>query len=428
MSTIHEPLVAEPTEAIARVPEAAIQDAWVRGLFIPDGLHTTEGEPVRIHTRGRLNRDSGPDVLGARITIGDVLWAGDVEIHPASSAWEAHGHHLDPAYNRVVLHVILSADRRTGTLRREDGSVLPELVLLPHLDRSLRSLLRAFYLEPRHAPNCSPRWDEVDSALRRSWVRHLGTERLRTRARALARTYTKRPDLDALLVRRMFRALGYTANADAFEALASRLDLARLRGLEGEAVLSSLRAASGLDESSLFDLEGETDLDDGLRPMSRDAWKRGGRPANAPARRLAQAAAWLSPGGVLRGDGLAVLADALTLGLEDALDALRPDIEDGHRLGATRAARVLADAVLPVLLVEAELREDPALEAAVLEAYDALPATDDHVVRRFTDVGLKPKTASEAQGVHQLARTYCDEGRCARCAIGQTLYPALAKA
>ena len=422
---VSEPLVAEPAEAVARVPEAAIQDAWVRGLFDPTALRTTDGRPVRVVERGQLNGDSGPDVTGARVEIDGLLWAGDVEVHPTSASWEAHGHHADPAYDRVVLHVVLAADRRTGTLSRADGSALPELVLLPHLDRSLRSLLHAFYVTPRAAPNCSERWAEVDPVLRRAYVRRLGAERLRDRARALGRAYTRRPDLDRLLVGRAFRALGYEANADAFQGLADRLDLADLRTRDADAIHRTLLAASGLAPDDLFRQPDAPALP--RPPMRRDAWKRGGRPANAPTRRVAQAAAWLGPGGPLRSDPVATLADALAEGVGAALDALRPQPPAGPRLGRTRAAQVLADAVLPVLWVDAEQREDPALEDAVLGAYDALPAVSDRVTRRFEDAGLKPKTATEAQGAHHLARAYCDEGRCARCAIGRALYPALGR-
>ena len=419
---VAEPLVAEPPDRIARVPEAAIQDAWVRGLFATDALRTTDGQPVEIVHLGTLNGDSGPDVHDARVVIDGVLWAGDVEVHTTSAAWEAHGHHRDPAYDRVVLHVVLAADRRTGTLRRADGSALPELVLLPHLDRSLRALLRAFHVEPQGAPRCGARWGEVDTGLARAWARHLGTERLRRRTRALGREYGRRPDLDRLLVRRMFRALGYEANADAFEALAARLPLADLRQRSGAEVHAALLAASSLAPAELF-----TGAPAGLLPPMRpEAWRRGGRPANAPVRRIAQAAAWLAPGGPLRHDAVATLAEALGKGVDSALDLLRSAPPDGSsRLGLTRAVRVLADAVLPVLLLDAEQREDPAREIAVLDAYDALPASVDRVTRRFAELGLRPRSAAEAQGVHQLARSYCEEGRCARCAIGRALYPAL---
>ena len=415
--------MAEPAQAIARVPEAAIQDAWVHGLFDASALRTTDGQPVAVVQRGRLNRDSGPDVTDARVQIGGVLWAGDVEVHTVSGAWHAHGHHLDPAYDRVVLHVVLGADRQTGTLRRADGSALPELVLLPHLDRSLRALLRAFYLQPRRAPHCASRWAEVPEPVRRDWIRQLGAERLHDRARALGRAYGQRPDLDRLLVGRAFRALGYEANADAFETLAGRLPLSRLRTLDGPAVHAAILSASGLARSDLF-----VDAPGDLPPMRAEAWKRGGRPANAPLRRIAQAAAWLAPGGPFRRDAVAELAEAVEAGHRAALDRLRATPPDGSApLGAARAARVLADAVLPVLLVDAEQREAPGLAAAVGEVFAALPPASDRVVRQFADAGLRPRSAAEVQGAHQLARAYCDEGRCARCAIGQALYPALAR-
>ncbi|WP_412062733.1 DUF2851 family protein [Rubrivirga sp. IMCC45206] len=416
--------VSEPAGAIARVPEAAIQDAWVRGLFDPSALATTEGAAVEILTRGTLNTDSGPDVTGARLRIGGLLWAGDVEIHTTSAAWEAHGHHDDPAYNRVVLHVVLAADRRTGLLRRQEGSALPELVLLPHLHESLRSILRSFYLVPHTAPNCSARWREVPEDARRRWVEVLGVERLRQRAAALGRAFGTAPDLDRLLIARAFRALGYEANADAFETLAGRVDLGALRQRSGPEILDALHAAAGMADDGLF-----ADGPPHPAPMRPEAWKRGGRPANAPRRRMAQAAAWLAPVGPLRRHAVDALAEALAVSTRAALDRLRPPTPDGTpALGRTRATRVLADAALPVLLLDAELRESPAREAAVLSAYHALPPVADRVTRRFAEAGLAPKSAAQAQGAHRLARDFCDEGRCARCAIGQALYPALAHA
>ena len=423
MSSVHEPLVAEPAEFLDRIPEAAIQDAWVRGLFDPSALQTTMGEPVCVLRRGDLNRDSGPDIADARIEIGSVLWAGDIEIHTTSRAWEAHGHHRDPAYDRVVLHVVLSPDVRTGTLRRADGSVLPELVLLPHLDRALVSLLRSFYLSPATPPQCRSRWDEVPVSLRRDWVGWLGDERLRARTRALADAYGRRPDLDRLLVARAFRALGYEPNADAFETLAGRLDLGGLRSLDGRAIHQLLLALSGLGDATLFE-----SIPMAAHPMRREAWKRGGRPANAPLRRLAQAAAWLAPSGPFHLDPVATLAAGVQCSAHAALDLLRPPTpDDAAPLGQTRASRVLIDAVLPILLLDADQRGDLELEAAVFDVYRSLPSPSDRIVRKFAEAGLRARSAAQAQGIHQLVRSYCTEGRCARCAIGRAIYPALAE-
>ncbi|HEX9951347.1 MAG TPA: DUF2851 family protein [Rubricoccaceae bacterium] len=426
--TVEPLVVSEP--GLDAVPEAVVQHAWGRGLFGRDALQTTEGEAVRVDRTGRLNRASGPDFSGALVHIGGLAWAGDVEIHRTSADWERHGHHTDPAYSRVVLHVVLTADARTGTLRRSDGSALPELVLLPHLDRSLAAVVRDLAAAAVDAPRCRTRWPEVPPALAADWLRALGAARLRSRAAVLGRAYGRRPDLGALLVGRVFRALGYADNADAMETLAARLPLGVVRSLEDPAdVLALVVGAAGLTTPLAPD--GLADrfaavAPAGLVPMLREAWHRSGRPANAPRTRLAQAAALVAPGGVLRTDAVARFAAALDIGPDAALDLLRPMPADATpRLGADRARDTFVNAVAPVLLLDAEMRGDAALDARVVETVARLPAARDRITDGFRAAGTPLRRALDAQGAHALARDYCDEGRCARCAVGRHLWPGL---
>ena len=237
-------VVSEP--GLDAVPEAVVQHAWGRGLFDRTALRTTEGEAVRVVRTGRLNRASGPDFSDALVHVGGLAWAGDVEIHRTSADWERHGHHTDPAYDRVVLHVVLSADARTGTLRRADGSALPEMVLLPHLDRSLAGVVRDLASAPDVAPRCHARWPDVPAALAQPWLRALGAARLRARAAALGQAYGRRPDLGALLGARVFRALGYEDNAGAMEALHGRLPAVVYTLGDPADVLAAVLHAAGL--------------------------------------------------------------------------------------------------------------------------------------------------------------------------------------
>ena len=432
---VAEPYAAAPADDLQRVPETIVQDLWARGLFSTEGLRTTAGEPVAILDRGRLNVDSGPDVSGVRVRIGDVVWAGDVEIHRTSADWEAHGHDADPAYDRVVLHVILAPDARTGLLRRADGSAVPELALLDHLTRPLRQLVRDFYLRPGGAPHCRARWDRLPDGLATGWIRALAGERLRSKAHALADAFGQQPDPDALLLRAVFRALGYASNAGPMEALADRVPLGLARSLSAPDVHALLLGLAGwLGDADLFDTPSE-DLSgrfevlrtaQDLRPLRREAWRRGGRPANAPTHRIAQAAALLGPDGLFRDEPIARLTDALQRSVADALDLLRPVPSDGsRRLGRGRAEAILTNAVLPVLLLDADLREQPPLDALALRTLDALAAEQDRVTRPFGALGLRATSALESQGLHQLAREHCDRGRCASCAIGRALYPGL---
>ena len=441
---VHEPADAD----LSGIPEAVLQDAWARRLYNPAGLATTDGQTVAVLDPGTLNRGSGPDFSGATLRIGDgddaLLWVGDVEIHRTSREWNDHRHHEDPAYDRVILHVVVSPDRETGRLSRSDGSPLPELVLLPHLDRSLRALAHDFCLRPDETPPyCGARWHELPADLPLSWIRSLGGARLREQAARYARTYQQTPNLDRLLVRGVFRALGYAPNAGTMERLATRLPLDLLRQLDdpadGHALLLGL---AGLTDARLFS-DDLCDRFERLRavhplppPLSPASWRHGGRPANAPRTRIAQAAALFAADdlghdygtGLLRHDPLGRLRVALDYPEPvSALRALfRPLATGASPIGLARTDVILVNVALPLLLLDAELRDAPDVEPRVLAVLDSIPAEGDRVVRAFTDAGFLAQSALESQGVHQLATRFCEDGRCARCEIGQALYPALA--
>lgn len=424
---LHEP---PPDAQPCDVPEALIQEVWVRQAFDASSLRTTDDEPLEVVTPGRLNHGAGPDISHATVRIGSppgaLLWTGDIEIHRTSRDWTRHRHHKDPAYRRVILHVVLGPDAATGHLRRDDGSRLPELVLLPYLSRSLRDLLVAFYTHPKPVPRCAPRWDKASETLVRSVFQELGRERLRSRVDALERQYAATPNLSTILRRRVFRALGYTHNADSMETLAERTPERLLqRNVSTETLTEALLRMSGIEPSSLFEVKIRCEEPP---PLPSTAWRRSGRPANAPGVRIRQA-------GALLANGLMDAHTALPLFLEAAhhekpareLTRLftRVAPQEAPPVGRSRAVRIVENAVLPVLLLDARLREDPGAVECAHRVAKVLPAESDRVTRRFSDLGSPPRSALEAQGQHQLQRTLCEDGGCARCPIGRALYPAL---
>lgn len=115
--------------------ERLLQRIWLRGDFDRKRAVTSDGRPVRILNPGTWNRLGGPDFLGARLEIGGVLLAGDVELHLRAGDWRAHGHRDDPNYRRVVLHAVLFPPNEPTI--GADGMEIPVLALLPLLYRSL---------------------------------------------------------------------------------------------------------------------------------------------------------------------------------------------------------------------------------------------------------------------------------------------------
>ena len=90
------------------------------------GLTTTDGQPVVVLRAGELNPDAGPDFFNARVRVGKVEWAGNIEVHVRSTDWIQHHHDVDAAYNNVVLHVVYEHD---GEVRLPSGKVPPTLEL-----------------------------------------------------------------------------------------------------------------------------------------------------------------------------------------------------------------------------------------------------------------------------------------------------------
>lgn len=90
--------------------ESLLQYVWKHKLFPLEQLKTTDGLDVEVIDAGLQNHDAGPDFFNAKIKIGGTMWIGNVEIHGRSSAWCAHGHERDKAYDNVVLHVAADVD------------------------------------------------------------------------------------------------------------------------------------------------------------------------------------------------------------------------------------------------------------------------------------------------------------------------------
>ena len=131
------------------VEEKVIQQIWERGDFMPDDLRTIGGEALNIIDSGKWNlAEEGPDFKGAKISIDGQTIKGDVEIHFEEKDWTRHGHDQDPAYARVILHVVLYPPKEKNRVFFADRNQQPHtLVLLPYLFKSLEEYAEEDALE-----------------------------------------------------------------------------------------------------------------------------------------------------------------------------------------------------------------------------------------------------------------------------------------
>ncbi|MFQ5823943.1 MAG: DUF2851 family protein [bacterium] len=101
--------------------EILLQKLWKSRRLFTQELLTSSGKRVEVIFAGAENTDSGPDFKDAVIKLDGKLLKGDVEVHLDSSGWYAHGHHKDPAYNKVILHLISNQTKNDPAIEREDG-------------------------------------------------------------------------------------------------------------------------------------------------------------------------------------------------------------------------------------------------------------------------------------------------------------------
>src|SRR5581483_12156653 len=105
---------AGPRQPAPPRDEGWLAGIWQRQAFDKRDLATTDGVHFQVVYPGRCTGEAGPDFREAILALPDgSLLRGDVEIHLHSQGWEQHGHGRDPAYDLVLLHVVLIAGGQT---------------------------------------------------------------------------------------------------------------------------------------------------------------------------------------------------------------------------------------------------------------------------------------------------------------------------
>jgi len=428
------------------IPELTLAKVWQAQWLVPGPWRTTDGQTVVVRYRGRWSAGFGPDFADARIVLDGREITGAVEIHRRAADWRAHGHHLDPAYNAVTLHVVLDDD---GTpCRTRDGRTLPTLALAPLLAGSLVAFpAGSAPLGGLGDTPCARDFLTTGAAGLLRVLGRAGDERRALKAAAMEARFAATPPGDVFYAA-LLDALGYSANRAPMATLAATLPL---RDLEQTVLQSSAEQREQIAAALLLGTGGFLDSPPGFVRHGeglRDMWGAMGRraalspagwetarvrPANHPARRLLALAALLANGGAAEGLIAICLAPLLTFPDEPRLivRALRQTLRPPSHLlageispiGADRAGDIAVNVVLPFALVYGLQTENEPLVSAAERAWDAYPATrGNSITRAMTDQlggpgGLRVRTGRLQQGLIALYNDRCKARMCATCPV-----------
>ncbi|HUZ02461.1 MAG TPA: DUF2851 family protein [Thermomicrobiaceae bacterium] len=428
------------------VPELLLARIW-HAQWLTDRLRTLSGESVRVVFRGVWTHGLGPDFAGACLDVDGALVEGDVEVHRHSSAWYAHGHDRDPAYDAVVLHVVLDDDLGVP-VRRRDGRPIPCLLLRPYLLGSLDAFDPSPELRPLGAigfAHCAPDVARTrPDLIARTWEL-AGDARLAARVATIAQALSGRPPAQVLYAL-LLDALGYSRNRDGMRAVGERLPLdqldARLSaqapaerqlraaglllGVAGFLPLSPREAdAAGITPAEVLGVEqrwrvhGAAWHQISLPPTTWSLTRQ--RPAAHPLRRLL---------------AMASLLARLQVGLLEDLCALVTEV-DPYRvllewlaagnpwLGRGHAHEIVVNVVVPFTLAYAGEHDEEGLAAAAGRLWDRLPAGAGNAEARRTaeqicgPYPVRVRSARAAQGLLHIRRTGCAAMRCFECPVAR---------
>ena len=411
---------------------------WRYQHFLRTDLQTTGGEPVSIVEVGEPNPHGGPDFLNARIRIDGTLWAGHVEIHILASEWRLHGHGTDPAYDNVILHVVLEED---CAIFRSNGERLPCLVLQRRIPPGVQAAYFRMLQEKSWIP-CQTQWVHAGAMAKQLWVERMSVARLEHQTIRLKGILDEfGGDWEEVFYCVIARNLGQPANAEALEALARctpRKLLLRKRSFPDllEALLFGQAGMleGNFEEDYPLHLQQEyrfLQAQYALSPLRSSIWKfMRMRPANFPTVRIAQLARL-----VYQGEDLFDKA-MVAAGPEEWERMFEVEVSQywrthytfgqlspprNKRLGKTAVHSLLINAVAPFLFLYGTVVHSDRHCQRAIELLQALPAEDNHITRKWAELGLKAQDAAQSQGLIQLKTDCCDRFKCLECGIGHDI-------
>ncbi len=430
-----------------RVSELALSIAWHGGLT--RDVTTLDGQHLAIVFPGHWTHGHGPDFRGAMLEGADGrLITGSVELHHRASDWERHGHHTDPAYNDVVLHIATTVD--SIETRRLDGTLVP-IARLHVPEEQLRAVeQRDPAIWARFGGDvCAPRLAAEQPGRVKAILDALGDTRFDERVTRFEADFATAPPVSALIPA-LFEAFGYARNRDQMRLLAERVDwpslaprlarrdsreriettLAILLGVGGWMPISPAHASlANFSPATVNALEARWAREEpgwrhALLPSTIWALARI-RPANHPVARVTTLASLLGGHGT---ELVPRLIDAVQgeIPVEERLQQLAAWPE-APPLGLDRAIAISASVVLPFLTALARATGDDGLEDAALAAWGRLPAASTSQPARRArqqiagEIRIRGLKERGNQGLLLLDKRYCGPRRCYECPIARAV-------
>lgn len=407
---------------------------WKFQKFNQSDLKLVDGQSLVVFNTGYHNHDSGPDFEEARIKIGDIEWAGHIEIHRVSSDWRRHKHSSNPAYKTVVLHVVWEHDEEV----KITGETIPVLELKSLVDLSLLNKYQQ-HIQTNEKIACSNHLGKARALSLSTMLDRVLIERLEQKANVLLQQLTeKNNDWDAITYGALASNFGFSINKLSFIELAKRVPFSTIKKninerLSIEALLFGQAGFLGEQKDAYQEqLKRQyvflTKKHQLAAPIEKHQWKFGKmRPPNFPTIRIAQFASLLFHhprlfSSLIGIDNPKEIVELFSFNLspywETHYDFGKPKKVLQAKMGRSTQENILINSIAPLLAAYSKYMEDHSYMNRSLDMLEHVKAEKNRLTKEWELIDVKPKSAFDSQAMIQLLSEYCQKRKCLSCNVG----------
>lgn len=419
--------------------EEFLHYVWKQRLFNQNNITNCQGETISIINPGILNYNAGPDFSNAKIKINHTTWAGNIEIHIKTSDWYQHKHHLNKAYDSVILHVVWQNDK---DVYRTNGTLIPALVLKDLVNPQLIEQYRYLKNNANWIP-CQQQLPKVDIFIIQQWLQRVLVERLEQKAIAIIELNQQlKGNWEETFYIILAQSFGFKVNTIPFNILAQGLPqhiLAKHKtsAIQIEALIFGQAGFLTDDFSDDYPTQLKKEYNFlqqkyGLKPIDKTLWKFFKlRPNNFPTIRLAQFAAVVCVSThlfskILEAKDLKALKTLFnnakinkyweTHFLFDV-----PSKSSQKKLGDKSIDLIVINAVAIIIFCYGKQVANEAYVNTALNLIEGIKPENNTIVSGFKTLGVNALSAFESQALIHLKNNYCDQKKCLHCGIGNKI-------
>ncbi len=420
-------------------PEEFLHYVWKQRLFTQNNLFDCQGQALNILSAGILNPNSGPDFNNAKIKMNETTWAGNVEIHIKSSDWKTHKHHLDKAYDSVILHVVWENDMN---IYRTNGTLIPVLVLQKLVDPQLISKYQ-YLKNNQNWIACEQQLPLVNAFITQQWLQRILIERLEHKAQAvIAINEQLRGNWEETFYVVLAQSFGFKVNALPFNMLALSLPQQILAKHKNNTTqIEALIFGQGGFLSDNFSDDYPQKLKNeysflqqkyGLKPIDKSLWKFSKlRPNNFPTIRLAQFAAIVCISTHLFSKILEAtnILDLKLLFNKAKINnywqthfQFNIESKAAHKkLGKNSLDLIIINAIAVITFCYGKQTSNEGYLNTALNLMENIKPEKNSVVEKFKSLGINVLNAYDSQALIHLKNNYCEQKKCLHCGIGNNI-------